>query len=154
MTKTLLLLPGDGIGPEVTTVARRVAGRLISGGLDLAITEARLGGAAIDADGVPLTAETLALAKASDAVLMGAGRYRRAYARPRCRNHHRFRHRVQRRLRDGRLGVHLGTARNRDHRARRAENRVHGIRRHGPDARHPRRRQRAFGLIEQRVIQA
>ncbi len=72
MTKTLLLLPGDGIGPEVTAVARRVAGRLINQGLDLAITEARFGGAAIDADGVPLTGETLALAKASDAVLMGA----------------------------------------------------------------------------------
>jgi 3-isopropylmalate dehydrogenase len=72
MTKTLLLLPGDGIGPEVTAVARRVAGRLISQGLKLEIQEARFGGAAIDADGVPLTAETLALAKAADAVLMGA----------------------------------------------------------------------------------
>ncbi len=72
MTKTLLLLPGDGIGPEVTAVARRVAGRLITQGLALTITEARFGGAAIDADGVPLTAETLAMAKASDAVLMGA----------------------------------------------------------------------------------
>ncbi len=72
MTKTLLLLPGDGIGPEVTAVARRVAGRLISQGLDLAITEARFGGVAIDADGVPLTEETLSAAKASDAVLMGA----------------------------------------------------------------------------------
>ena len=72
MTKTLLLLPGDGIGPEVTAVARRVAGRLIAQGLALAISEARFGGTAIDADGVPLTNETLALAKASDAVLMGA----------------------------------------------------------------------------------
>ncbi len=72
MTKTLLLLPGDGIGPEVTAVARRVAGRLIAGGLDLAISEARFGGVAIDADGVPLTDETLELAKLSDAVLMGA----------------------------------------------------------------------------------
>jgi 3-isopropylmalate dehydrogenase len=72
MTKTLLLLPGDGIGPEVTAVARRVAGRLIAQGLALTISEARFGGAAIDADGVPLTDETLALAKASDAVLMGA----------------------------------------------------------------------------------
>ncbi len=72
MTKTLLLLPGDGIGPEVTAVARRVAGRLISQGLALDISEARFGGAAIDVDGVPLTAETLAQAKASDAVLMGA----------------------------------------------------------------------------------
>jgi len=72
MAQTLLLLPGDGIGPEVTAVARRVAGRLIAQGLDLAISEARFGGAAIDVDGVPLTAETLALAKAADAVLMGA----------------------------------------------------------------------------------
>ncbi len=72
MTKTLLLLPGDGIGPEVTAIARRVAGRLIAQGLDLSISEARFGGAAIDADGVPLTDETLALARASDAVLMGA----------------------------------------------------------------------------------
>lgn len=72
MTQTLLLLPGDGIGPEVTAVARRVAGRLINGGLDLAITEARFGGVAIDADGVPLTSETLVAAKAADAVLMGA----------------------------------------------------------------------------------
>jgi len=72
MTQTLLLLPGDGIGPEVTAAARRVAGRLITQGLDLAITEARFGGAAIDADGVPLTDETLAAAKAADAVLMGA----------------------------------------------------------------------------------
>ncbi len=72
MTKTLLLLPGDGIGPEVTAVARRVAGRLIAQGLDLAISEARFGGAAIDVDGVPLTPETLAMARAADAVLMGA----------------------------------------------------------------------------------
>jgi 3-isopropylmalate dehydrogenase len=72
MTKTLLLLPGDGIGPEVTAVSRRVVGRLIAQGLDLSISEARFGGAAIDADGVPLTDETLALAKSADAVLMGA----------------------------------------------------------------------------------
>jgi 3-isopropylmalate dehydrogenase len=72
MTKTLLLLPGDGIGPEVTAVSRRVAGRLIAQGLDLSISEARFGGAAIDADGVPLTDATLAAAKSADAVLMGA----------------------------------------------------------------------------------
>ncbi len=72
MTKTLLLLPGDGIGPEVTAVARRVAGRLITGGLALTVEEAPFGGASIDAHGVPLTDETLARAKAADAVLMGA----------------------------------------------------------------------------------
>ncbi len=73
MTKTLLLLPGDGIGPEVTAQSRRVVDWLgANAGLDVAVSEARFGGAAIDADGVPLTAETLARAKASDAVLMGA----------------------------------------------------------------------------------
>ncbi len=72
MTQTLLLLPGDGIGPEVTAQSRRIAEQLIADGLDMAITEARFGGVAIDADGVPLTAETLARAKASSAVLMGA----------------------------------------------------------------------------------
>jgi 3-isopropylmalate dehydrogenase len=72
MTKTLLLLPGDGIGPEVTAVARRVAGRLISQGLALEISEGAFGGASIDAHGVPLTDETLARALASNAVLMGA----------------------------------------------------------------------------------
>ena len=72
MTKTLLLLPGDGIGPEVTAVARRVAGRLITQGLDLSISEALFGGASIDATGLPLTDEVLAQAKAADAVLMGA----------------------------------------------------------------------------------
>ena len=69
MTKTLLLLPGDGIGPEVTAQARRVVDALDAG---IVMTEARFGGAAIDADGVPLTPETLAAAKAADAVLMGA----------------------------------------------------------------------------------
>jgi 3-isopropylmalate dehydrogenase len=72
MTKTLLLLPGDGIGPEVTAVARRVAGRLITGGFALTVEDALFGGASIDATGVPLTDETLARAKAADAVLMGA----------------------------------------------------------------------------------
>jgi len=72
MTKTLLLLPGDGIGPEVTAVSRRVAGRLISQGLALHISEAPFGGAAIDVQGTPLSDDTLAQALASDAVLMGA----------------------------------------------------------------------------------
>ena len=72
MTKTLLLLPGDGIGPEVTRESRRVAERLIDGGLDLVMTEALFGGAAIDAEGLPLPAATLAAALAADAVLMGA----------------------------------------------------------------------------------
>jgi 3-isopropylmalate dehydrogenase len=73
MTKTLLLLPGDGIGPEVTAQSRRLVDWLnANAGLDVSVSEARFGGAAIDADGVPLTPATLAQAKASDAVLMGA----------------------------------------------------------------------------------
>ncbi len=73
MTKTLLLLPGDGIGPEVTVESRRIVEALnAASGLDVVMTEARFGGAAIDADGVPLTPATLASARAADAVLMGA----------------------------------------------------------------------------------
>jgi len=66
---TLLLLPGDGIGPEIIAEVKRVAERLTN---DLAIDERPFGGASLDAHGTPLTDETLAAAKASDAVLMGA----------------------------------------------------------------------------------
>jgi len=65
----LLLLPGDGIGPEITDEVRRVAERITN---DLTVDERPFGGASLDAHGVPLTDETLATAKASDAVLMGA----------------------------------------------------------------------------------
>ncbi len=66
---SLLLLPGDGIGPEVTAEVRRVAERLTP---DLVIEERPFGGASFDALGTPLSDETLSLAKASGAVLMGA----------------------------------------------------------------------------------
>ena len=66
---SLLLLPGDGIGPEVTREVRRVAEHLTP---DLAIAERPFGGASFEALGTPLSDETLALAKASGAVLMGA----------------------------------------------------------------------------------
>ncbi|MGA0605837.1 3-isopropylmalate dehydrogenase [Phenylobacterium sp. VNQ135] len=65
----LLLLPGDGIGPEVTAEVRRVAERLAP---DLTIDERLFGGASYDAHGVPLTDEALAAAKQARAVLMGA----------------------------------------------------------------------------------
>ena len=65
----LLLLPGDGVGPEVTAQARRVAERIAP---DLAIEERLFGGAAYDGEGAPLSEQTLAAAKAADAVLMGA----------------------------------------------------------------------------------
>ena len=69
----ILALPGDGIGPEVTAEALRVlrtADRRF--GLGLSFSEALIGGAAIDADGVPLPEATLAAARAADAVLLGA----------------------------------------------------------------------------------
>lgn len=69
MTQTLLLLPGDGIGPEVVAEARRVAEIVAP---DLAFETGLFGGAAIDAEGAPLSDETLARAKASDAILLGA----------------------------------------------------------------------------------
>jgi 3-isopropylmalate dehydrogenase len=65
----LLLLPGDGIGPEVTAEVKRVAERLTN---DLTIDERPFGGISYETLGTPLTDETLAEAKASDAVLMGA----------------------------------------------------------------------------------
>ena len=65
----LLLLPGDGIGPEVAAQARRVAEAIAP---DLAIEERPFGGASYDLHGTPLTDEVLAQAKASKAVLMGA----------------------------------------------------------------------------------
>ncbi len=69
MTQTLLLLPGDGIGPEVLAEARRIAEAVAP---DLVFQTGRVGGAAYDVDGVPITNDTLAQAKAVDAVLLGA----------------------------------------------------------------------------------
>ncbi|MBI1362036.1 MAG: 3-isopropylmalate dehydrogenase [Alphaproteobacteria bacterium] len=68
-SQTLLLLPGDGIGPEVTAEARRVAEIVAP---DLALEDGLLGGASYDAHGEPMTAATLARAKECDAILMGA----------------------------------------------------------------------------------
>jgi 3-isopropylmalate dehydrogenase len=65
----LLLLPGDGIGPEVVAEARRAAERVAG---DLIIEERAFGGAAFDRFGSPLPQDTLRAARAADAVLMGA----------------------------------------------------------------------------------
>ncbi|MFV1920285.1 3-isopropylmalate dehydrogenase [Sphingomonas sp. MJ1 (PH-R8)] len=65
----IALLPGDGIGPEVVTQARRVLEAL---SLDLVFEEAPVGGAAYLQEGHPLPAATLALARRADAVLFGA----------------------------------------------------------------------------------
>ncbi|HLZ82836.1 MAG TPA: isocitrate/isopropylmalate family dehydrogenase, partial [Caulobacteraceae bacterium] len=66
---TLLLLPGDGIGPEVTAQAERVARRVFP---ELLIETRPFGGTSYDAIGTPLSDDTLALARACEAVLMGA----------------------------------------------------------------------------------
>jgi 3-isopropylmalate dehydrogenase len=67
--KTIAILAGDGIGPEVTAQARRVLEAL---GLDLAFEEALVGGAAYFAVGHPLPPETLEVARRADAILFGA----------------------------------------------------------------------------------
>ncbi len=73
MNATIALTPGDGIGPEVVDEARRtleaVAARF---GHRFAFTEHLLGGCAIDRHGTALPPETLAAARAADAVLLGA----------------------------------------------------------------------------------
>jgi 3-isopropylmalate dehydrogenase len=66
---TLLLLPGDGIGPEVIDQVRRVTAKLTP---DLTIDERDFGGCSFDAHGTPLTDEAEAAALNADAVLMGA----------------------------------------------------------------------------------
>ncbi|MEJ0009573.1 MAG: 3-isopropylmalate dehydrogenase [Alphaproteobacteria bacterium] len=72
-TKTILLLPGDGIGPEVVEEGRRVLAFIgEAAGVELRFDEALIGGAAYDATGNPFPAETLAKAKAADAILLGA----------------------------------------------------------------------------------
>lgn len=73
MTKKVLVLPGDGIGPEIIAEAVKIlnlADKKYNLGLEL--VDGELGGAAIDKHGVPLADSTLALAREVDAVLLGA----------------------------------------------------------------------------------
>jgi 3-isopropylmalate dehydrogenase len=67
--KIVILLPGDGIGPEVTGPAVEV---LAAVGADFTYEEHAFGGAAIDAHGIALTDETLAACRGADAVLLAA----------------------------------------------------------------------------------
>ncbi|PMP80008.1 MAG: 3-isopropylmalate dehydrogenase, partial [Chloroflexus aggregans] len=73
MQAVIAVLPGDGIGPEVVTegvkVLQAVAVRF---GHTFTLREGLIGGCAIDATGEPLPAETVALCRASDAILLGA----------------------------------------------------------------------------------
>jgi 3-isopropylmalate dehydrogenase len=73
MTKTLILLPGDGIGPEVISEVKKIIAWLNAHtGADIKTREHLFGGASIDAHGVPLSDAALAAALVADAVLMGA----------------------------------------------------------------------------------
>ncbi|MDX2027124.1 MAG: 3-isopropylmalate dehydrogenase [Alphaproteobacteria bacterium] len=72
MSKRILFLPGDGIGPEVAAEARRVLEWFQKRGLALEISEDVVGGVSIDKHGVPLADSVLAQAKQADAVLLGA----------------------------------------------------------------------------------
>src|SRR3979411_595287 len=69
----LLLLPGDGIGPEVMAEVKRLINWLDAQGISHFETEQGLvGGSAYDADKVAISDATMALAQASDAVIFGA----------------------------------------------------------------------------------
>ena len=73
MQKTICLLPGDGIGPEIVAEAVKVLRAVEKKfGHSFTMTEALLGGAAIDAVGVPLPDATVEACKAADAVFLGA----------------------------------------------------------------------------------
>jgi 3-isopropylmalate dehydrogenase len=73
MSKKILILPGDGIGKEIVAEAVKVLECLRSDfGLDAELEQGLVGGSAYDATGHPLPEATLALARESDAILLGA----------------------------------------------------------------------------------
>ncbi|MEJ2654909.1 MAG: 3-isopropylmalate dehydrogenase, partial [Acidihalobacter sp.] len=73
MSRKILVLPGDGIGPEIIAEAVKVIDALKTGhGLDVELDEAAIGGAGYDAAGQPLPEATLAKAREADAILLGA----------------------------------------------------------------------------------
>jgi 3-isopropylmalate dehydrogenase len=69
MASKIILLPGDGIGPEIIAPALEV---LSAVGTNFEYEEHTFGGASIDANGIALTDETLAACRAADAVLLAA----------------------------------------------------------------------------------
>jgi 3-isopropylmalate dehydrogenase len=73
MSRKILVLPGDGVGPEIIAEAVKVIDALKIGyGLDVELDEAAIGGAGYDAAGQPLPEATLAKAREADAILLGA----------------------------------------------------------------------------------
>src|SRR5690349_12606131 len=73
MKAHIVLLPGDGIGPEIVGVARQILETVAKKfGHSFSFESQLLGGCAIDATGTALPDETLAAAKKADAILLGA----------------------------------------------------------------------------------
>lgn len=73
MKKNILIIPGDGIGQEVTTWGKKVLAQIATDyGHEFSFDEAIMGHVAIEATGTPLPDETLEKAKRSDAILFGA----------------------------------------------------------------------------------
>ena len=75
MTKTrkILLLPGDGIGPEVIAEVKKILEWMNKNkSLDFVLSQELIGGASIDANGVPITDEVFYKSLESDAVILGA----------------------------------------------------------------------------------
>lgn len=73
MDYSIAVIPGDGIGPEIVAEAKKVLEAIGKKyGHRFSYTEVLMGGASIDATGVPLTEEALETCKKSDAVLLGA----------------------------------------------------------------------------------
>lgn len=73
MDYNLAVIPGDGIGPEIITEARKVLDQIgRKYGHRFQYTEVLMGGVSIDATGEPLTKEALEIARRSDSVLLGA----------------------------------------------------------------------------------
>lgn len=73
MKLKITCIPGDGIGPEIVTEAKKVLNKVAEVyGHEMEFKDILMGGCSIDAYGVPLTDEAIADAKAADAVLMGS----------------------------------------------------------------------------------
>ncbi len=73
MELKITCIPGDGIGPEIVTEAKKVLDAVAEKyGHDMQYTDILMGGASIDVHGVPLTDEAVETAKSADAVLMGS----------------------------------------------------------------------------------
>ncbi|MBQ6806137.1 MAG: 3-isopropylmalate dehydrogenase [Lachnospiraceae bacterium] len=73
MELNITCIPGDGIGPEIVTEAKKVLDAVAAKyGHTMNYTDILMGGASIDVHGVPLTEEAIATAQSADAVLMGS----------------------------------------------------------------------------------